>query len=460
MEETAFTGGKYNGIGIDTVQFESAVKSGSMGVIDINEASTKEEVFEILLDNVYHDNQLKIYNNQRVHEIPYEDYGIQQEVPNHLLDHEQLQGSQMRILSIADIASNEIFKVGDKVLNSSEIINDYQKLIADNIKDSFNKLEKQFKFKGTRFEKNKALSDLLIKQVSNESKYDVDLITALTLKNGEFIIPLSDPIQSTRIQQLLNSIIKKEINKQKVSGGPVVQASAFGLSEELSIVWQDKNGNIMMSKSEYEAQNYDESYQDYLDNNLASVAYFETFMPIPSSAMEKALTKKDGSLMSIEEALAKGILVEEQLKAIGYRIPTEDKYSMAPLRVKGFLPKSAGEAIILPKEITLLSGSDFDIDKMYVIVKDFTIKTDYTFIKNQITKYLKSKNLSPVEINNYIEGNEATGESSLFEYLRKIEAGVVFGTDKTSSEEYVEDEKGLQIYDFYQANKDKLKKYC
>ena len=213
----------------------------------------------------------------------------------------------------------------------------------------------------------------------------------------------------------------------------------------------------MMSKSEYEAQNYDESYQDYLDNNLASVAYFETFMPIPSSAMEKALTKKDGSLMSIEEALAKGILVEEQLKAIGYRIPTEDKYSMAPLRVKGFLPKSAGEAIILPKEITLLSGSDFDIDKMYVVVKDFTIKTDYTFIKNQITKYLKSKNLSPAEINNYIEGNEATGESSLFEYLRKIEAGVVFGTDKTSSEEYVEDEKGLQIYDFYQANKDKLK---
>lgn len=213
MEETAFTGGKYNGIGIDTVQFESAVKSGLMGVIDINEASTKEEVFEILMDDVYHDKELKVYNNQRVHEIPYEDYGIQQEVPNHLLDHEQLQGSQMRILSIADITPNEIFKVGDKVLNSSEIINDYQKLIADNINDSFNKLEKQFKFKGTRFEKNKALSELLIKQVSNESKYDVDLITALTLKNGEFIIPLSDPIQSTRIQQLLNSIIKKEINK-------------------------------------------------------------------------------------------------------------------------------------------------------------------------------------------------------------------------------------------------------
>ena len=33
---------------------------------------------------------------------------------------------------------------------------------------------------------------------------------------------------------------------------------------------------------------------------------------------------------------------------------------MAPLRIKGFLPQQNGSAIMLPAEITTLSGSDFD----------------------------------------------------------------------------------------------------
>ena len=44
---------------------------------------------------------------------------------------------------------------------------------------------------------------------------------------------------------------------------------------------------------------------------------------------------------------------------IGYRIPTEDKYSIMPIRIKGFLPASAGSSIILPTEIITRSGTDF-----------------------------------------------------------------------------------------------------
>ena len=47
------------------------------------------------------------------------------------------------------------------------------------------------------------------------------------------------------------------------------------------------------------------------------------------------------------------------LKMIGYRIPTEDKYSCAPLKIVGFLPREAGDTIMLPNDITLLTGSDF-----------------------------------------------------------------------------------------------------
>ena len=48
------------------------------------------------------------------------------------------------------------------------------------------------------------------------------------------------------------------------------------------------------------------------------------------------------------------------LEMISYRIPTESKYSMVPIKVKGFVNNMSGELIIMPKEITWLSGSDFD----------------------------------------------------------------------------------------------------
>ena len=47
---------------------------------------------------------------------------------------------------------------------------------------------------------------------------------------------------------------------------------------------------------------------------------------------------------------------------------------MAPLFIKGFLPQQNGSAIMLPAEITTLSGSDFDVDKMYIMLPEFRIK--------------------------------------------------------------------------------------
>lgn len=47
---------------------------------------------------------------------------------------------------------------------------------------------------------------------------------------------------------------------------------------------------------------------------------------------------------------------------------------MAPLYIKGFLPQQNGSAIMLPAEITTLSGSDFDVDKMYIMLPEFKVE--------------------------------------------------------------------------------------
>jgi hypothetical protein len=74
--------------------------------------------------------------------------------------------------------------------------------------------------------------------------------------------------------------------------------------------------------------------------------------------------KSDGSrdvILDIEKMQKE---CPELLEAIGYRIPTEDKYSMVPLIIKGFLPEINGGCIMLASDIVALSGSDFDI-KVY-----------------------------------------------------------------------------------------------
>lgn len=47
---------------------------------------------------------------------------------------------------------------------------------------------------------------------------------------------------------------------------------------------------------------------------------------------------------------------------------------MAPLKIVGFLPREAGDGIMLPNDITLLTGSDFDVDKEYLMRKKYDIK--------------------------------------------------------------------------------------
>lgn len=489
MEDSAYDGrvskdgkvikeGIYNGRGIDTIQFESAVNSGSLGAVDLNSASSYDEVKSILEKAAYYnadksesaDNDMDIYNDQFVHTISFEDYGIQQEVPAHLVDHSQLMGSQVRILSISDITEGTKFDVRGKELTDTQLKEEYQNLIAENIRDSFNQLVEDFNLKGTKKEKNIAISKLLKEAIQKDQRYGADLLRACSLNSkGEFTIPLSDPIQSIRIQQLINSIIKSRINKQKVKGGPVVQASVFGLSDDLSIKFKDNNGNFIETLSEFaEKRGLDkndkethEKYSNFVKEMNGSLAYFECYMPVPSKELEMALTKYDENghayLMSMEEAVEKGIITEEMRKAIGYRIPTEDKYSIQPLRIKGFLPKAAGEAIMLPKEITTLAGSDFDIDKIYIMLKTFVVnspKVDYKKVNSAFTKYLTSRGFTKEAVREYVYGNPNKGISSIKDYIMKIEKGVSFGTEING--EFVEDEKGLEIFDWYKANKNKI----
>jgi exodeoxyribonuclease-5 len=388
--------------GIDTVQFESAIKSGLQGKMNIFQfrdmEGGEEAAYTYMMNQIFKEETdatgERVYRNYNtetfVHEASYEDYCLQQEVPEHFKEHSQAHGSQIRMITPSDLDLYTTDENGNQVDNyyewtepdgthrrvkADEFRKEYEKTIADNIEESINNLAAELHFNSNdKKEQNIALSKILQREIMSSPRYGIDLLQACSIdkETGEFRIPKGDPIQAKRIEQLINSIIKNRVNKQKIAGGPIVQVSNFGTSTQLHIRFNDKQGNLIPLEEEYNASEHDNlSYKEYLKRNQGGIAYFEVFAPIWSNELFDKFSNANGTI----NVDAINAVDPELLKMVSYRIPTEDKYSCAPMKVIGFMPREAGDAIMLPYELTEIDDSDFDVDKRYVMRKDIPIKT-------------------------------------------------------------------------------------
>lgn len=388
--------------GIDTVQFESAIKSGLQGKMNIfqfrNMEGGEEAAYTYMMNQIFKEETdatgERVYRNYNtetfVHEASYEDYCLQQEVPEHFKEHSQAHGSQIRMITPSDLDLYTTDENGNQVDNyyewtepdgthrkvkADEFRKEYEKTIADNIEESINNLAAELHFNSNdKKEQNIALSKILQREIMSSPRYGIDLLQACSIdkETGEFRIPKGDPIQAKRIEQLINSIIKNRVNKQKIAGGPIVQVSNFGTSTQLHIRFNDKQGNLLPLEEEYVASSHGNiPYKEFVRRNQGGIAYFEVFAPIWSNELFDKFANADGTI----NVDAINAVDPELLKMVSYRIPTEDKYSCAPMKVVGFMPREAGDAIMLPYELTEIDDSDFDVDKRYVMRKDIPIKT-------------------------------------------------------------------------------------
>lgn len=251
-------------------------------------------------------------------------------------------------------------------------------------------------------QKDARMSSIIEDAINNDPRYSIDLLKSCFINSDThtFYRPLGDPLQSARIEQLLNSIVRKEINKQYVSGGPLIQATSWGHNSNLHVRFKSENGQIILTENEYKELedtgallNSDLSkadielastsiaanlkYADYVKAHQKDLAYYEAYMGVTDSNLISLLTKANGEMMSMQEAVQKGIISEEMRKAISYRIPTESHHSMFPIRIKEFVPVAAGQVIMLPNELPAIAGIGFDGDKLYTMVKEIFVKNIY-----------------------------------------------------------------------------------
>ena len=323
-----------------------------------------------------------------VHQLSYEDYRIQTNVPDHL-NANQLFGTQLRKLIMANIKmedSRYSSYIGGQrvnlgngkptVLNGRNLVAFYNALIVANILESY----RQFKSQAGDIDN---LSDMLIQNIISNSRESMDNMIAYSLnENGEFNIPLFEGELEHDSSATLFSIFKKVVNKQRIKGGSAVQVSALGIkgyevSGDLEYVIDPNNpNNVLYAECEVP---FDLSYTDSKGNviplkfedwcNSDGTLILGDIIEPSSPEYRKYLSYKD------DKGNVRKPKIEEKfpgiLSFVAYRIPTERDYSMINLQIKRFSPKTAGGTIKVPVQGTTIAGFDFDVDKLYFMMREF-----------------------------------------------------------------------------------------
>ena len=418
---------------IDVVHFDSVVKVGGQLNLDLSQTlDSPKKIADDLTSQIFDANG----NEINVDKIPTSGWGIQTNKDEHLMDKQQLIGSQPRRLVFADIPEFTIDKNGNlteykiavtgsqdkkngkgsgnriKNYTKAEFLKHYQEIISEDIIQAFTSVDSMFK-------DINVLSRFLQENVATSDKYDDDMIQMFSVndkKNG-FVLPFWDATVSNKVEELLNSVIKNRVVKQKIKGGAVVQTAAVGLTKELNVRYRklikDENGDVIGQEiiptySEWLQKNPKGNREQY-ENTVAKdavVAYMECYLPLWSKDFIEAYMGTDGKLNTDK-------FPEELKYLIGYRVPTEDHYSMCPLKVVGFLSPTEASSIVLPADITAIAGSDFDIDVLYLMLPEHKLhkynmkKAKEDFAKTHTGGELKSLDVTEDDITSHSREYEA-----------------------------------------------------
>lgn len=334
---------------IDDLSFSSAIKRGGIADIDLNPAIQQETSADDILDTL--ENYLQ--NDNIIKEHSWEDYGIITATPEH--GEESTLGSQSMKEITANLPNDITCEVSGVKLNKAGVTTLIDALLVGaQVSATDNMLQ--------ILKNNASLSQFLLKEMSASDRYNEEDRKAVTLNaEGDFTVPLTDATQRDRISALILSKFKKSVIKRETAGSVAVQISSVGFNNELQVRFKTSDGELLPTKREWLKKNplkTEKDWKTFIESQDVSIAHYEVYLPAyAQELLSKQFADKYGNV-DINK------VPSEALKAIGLRIPTEAKYSMQPMVIKGFLPKSFGQSIMLPGDITMICGSDYDI-KLY-----------------------------------------------------------------------------------------------
>ena len=417
---------------IDVIGSTEIAKVGNFGATDIDYKTNDKHEFVDVNGNVikdgkknpkFHELAVKLNDDSfseqlgkaYVHQLPYKNYRIQTNVPEHI-NSSNLFGTQIRKLILKNInfkKSYDSYVGGNKVnlgdgkmvdLNGKNLIKFYNSLIVANIADSYEDFLEKAKDPETV---KKVLSQMTVNSEMESNDHIIAFAEGL---------PFFEPSLEHSASSLFLSWFKKMVNKQSIKGGSAVQASAMGLSgyEEdgsLKYITNKNNTNILEVECEIP---WDLNYTDVNGNNV--VLDYNTYCKPDGNLILSDVVDTEGKFSTFlgEDGKTSYIpLIELDYPNItsllAYRIPTENHYSMINLRVKRFSNKTTGGVIKVPPQGTVIAGFDFDIDKLFLMRYEFKDKKMTQKQIGQVWKDIYEENPDLKEKLKQARDNEALG---------------------------------------------------
>lgn len=412
--------------------------------------------------------------------VPFKYYGIQVETGSH--KDGQTRGSQLTKLATVNLMSNGVPIDTKFKLEEWNSMNEEEKKKSSRIYREFFRNKSILEALADVGYQN-ILIDLSIeetadgyqvKDMSKVAEYIKREITrrelpdnikdsvAIDPTTGDFTIPLEALSNYKILKNILYSIVDKNLLSPKMNGGPKVQISSTAFENTgREAVYKPKGSKTepWTKVEDYDKLNEAEKATVRLTSNTLKFytkeePYIEVMLPhwFKSAMLEKA--ERKGITLKSDEEIIKYLNQNNSklLFGVGFRIPTQDLNSVERFKVAGFLPQEMGDSIVVPTEIVVKAGSDFDIDKMNTYLKNFYIGND------GFPKYIEFKEF---------DTSSEEQLKDLYQFLRRDEVArsiqrkaeenkvtklvnAIFGSDLELKEEIVE-----TLEDFINKNKNR-----
>lgn len=343
---------------IDMIMFDSAVKAGSRSPMKAYREAKDSEIElkdgQTVLSASITDqlasgegNTLNDFNNLVTYKQKFK-YLRQQLATNPHTHEEQMAGTQFMKVNLSNIRMNDLYgKEGEQVTGQQ---------IKNTVMESLNKLSDMGKqqLASELFTKDGKVNitklGTMLYQDARESDANDNVLTGLRTKDDAFVIPLSALSDNKWIESRFIAMINKMIIDVMMPGGAFIQRSAFGIEATSTKVITSN----MINDGRALKMNNEEGSMD----SVVSINLFKHIIP-----NYKKMTFRQARQWLIDKKI---IGPEATANAIGYRIPTQSIASISALRFVDVFPEIMGDTIMLPEGFTKLTGSDFDIDKLYV----------------------------------------------------------------------------------------------
>ena len=276
--------------------------------------------------------------------------------------------SQAQKAAMGNIRSAWKYTTPDgKVYNGDELINNFNGAHNAITEAGRREIERDFDITPDKPQVSVQRFAEIMQRKALSSNMNDNVINGLDVENGETVAPISGLSDNSWIESGLISMLNKSIVDTNLPGGMFIQMSSI-LYNRIAVTSDAQNERKLRFAN--------------TDGTMDCVISINLLKHIIPDYDKKTFSEAKKWLIDHD-------IVGPNSKALamGYRIPAQGQASTAALKVVDLYPEQIGDTITLPDEFTSLTGSDFDIDKLFVARYNydkngnrikFETKEDYT----------------------------------------------------------------------------------